>query len=81
MFSQGKDLMKTRFSKPIIELFIFNYPLNGGENVRDYLLHFIRIINDLIIESILNQYVPIVKIINSTVLTPMEMHGKNTNAA
>ncbi|WP_407424045.1 hypothetical protein [Methanobrevibacter sp.] len=46
-----------------------------------YLLHLIRIINDLITEAILNQYVPIVKIINSTVLTSVEMHGKNTNAA
>jgi len=73
--------MKTWFSKPIIELFIFNCPLNGGENVSYYLLHFIRIINDLITEAILNQYVPIVKIINSTVLTSAEMHGKNTNAA
>ena len=34
-----------------------------------YLLHSIRIIKDLITEAILNQYVPIVKIINSTILT------------
>ena len=46
-----------------------------------YLLHFIRIINDLITEKILNQYDPIVEIIRSTVLTSVEMHGKNTNAA
>jgi hypothetical protein len=37
-----------------------------------YLLHFIRIINDLIIKAILNQYVPIVKIIGSTILTSKE---------
>ena len=60
---------------------MFNYLLNGGENVSHYLLHLIRIINDLITEAILNIYVPIVKIIDSTVLTPVEMHGKNTNAA
>ena len=35
-----------------------------------YLLHFIRIIKDLITEAILNQYVPIVKITDSTILTP-----------
>jgi hypothetical protein len=45
-----------------------------------YLLHSIRIIKDLITEAILNQYVPIVKIINSTVFTSAETHGKNTNA-
>ncbi len=44
-----------------------------------YLLHFVRIINDLITEAILNQYTPIMKIINFTVLTSWEMHGKNTN--
>jgi hypothetical protein len=46
-----------------------------------YLLHFIRIINELITEAILNQYVPIAMIINSTVLTSMKMYGKNTNTA
>ena len=46
-----------------------------------YLLHFIRIINDLISEAILNQYDPIVKIINSTVLTSQGSMKKNTNAA
>ena len=45
------------------------------------LLHFIRIINNLITEAILNKYVPIVKIINSNVLTFAERYGKNTNAA
>ena len=29
--SQGKDLTKTLFSKPINDWFIFNYQLNGGE--------------------------------------------------
>ena len=38
-----------------------------------YLLHFIRIINESIIEAILNQYVPNVKIINSTVFTSVKI--------
>ena len=38
-----------------------------------YVLHFIRIIIVLIIEVRLNQYVPIVKIINSTSSPPREV--------
>jgi hypothetical protein len=72
--------MKTRFSKPIIELFIFNYP-KWRRSLSNCLLRFIGIINDLINETILNQYAPIVKIINSTGFTSFEMHGKNTNTA
>ena len=45
----------------------------------NYLPNLIKIIDDLIKEAILNQYDPIVKIINSTVFTSIEMHGKNTN--
>jgi hypothetical protein len=50
-------------------LFIFNYQFKGGENVSYYPLPLIRIINDLINKAILNQCDPIVKIINSTLLT------------
>ena len=56
-------------------------PITRGENMSYCLLHFIRIINNLITEAILNKYVPIVKIINSNVLTFAERYGKNTNAA
>lgn len=45
-----------------------------------YLPYFIRIINDLIIDIILNQYEPIAKTINSTILTPFGKMEKNTNA-
>jgi hypothetical protein len=81
VFSPGKRPHENLVFKAIIELFIFNCPLTGGENVSYYLLYFIRIINGLINEVILNQYVPIVKIINFTILTSAEMYGKNTNAA
>ena len=46
-----------------------------------YLPYFIRIINDPIIDIILNQYDPIVKIINSTILTSLGNKEKDTNAS
>ena len=47
----------------------------------ELLSYVIRIVNDLIIKKILNQKFTNMKIINSTILTSIEMYGKITNTA